>query len=122
MANLQIRVDDALKAQAHAVSADLGMDVATAVRIFLAQMVREKALPFTPSLDPFHSSQNQAHLVRLAHEMTAPAARFQGARVMNREEWLREAVHTGLQALENKDFAQDEHIKDIFAKAGANVG
>ena len=59
MANLQIRIDDALKSQAQAITADLGMDVATAVRIFLAQMVREKALPFTPSLD------------RLAQEMDA---------------------------------------------------
>ena len=71
MANLQIRVDDALKTQAHAVTAELGMDVATAVRIFLAQMVREKALPFTPNLDPFYSQQNQTHLTRLAQEMDA---------------------------------------------------
>lgn len=71
MANLQIRIDDALKSQAQAITADLGMDVATAVRIFLAQMVREKALPFTPSLDPFYSQQNQAHLARLAQEMDA---------------------------------------------------
>ena len=71
MANLQIRIDDALKSQAQAITADLGMDVATAVRIFLAQMVREKALPFPPSLDPFSSQQNQAHLARLAQERDA---------------------------------------------------
>ncbi|SDF14027.1 type II toxin-antitoxin system RelB/DinJ family antitoxin [Desulfovibrio legallii] len=71
MANLQIRLDDALKAQAQAVTADLGLDVATAVRMFLVQMVRERALPFTPSLDPFYSPQNQAHLARLAQDMDA---------------------------------------------------
>ncbi len=69
MANLQIRIDDELNAQAQAVIADLGLDVATAVRIFLAQMVRERALPFTPRLDPFYSPQNQAHLARLTRDM-----------------------------------------------------
>lgn len=43
----------------------------TTVRIFLAQMVREKALSFTPSLDPFYSQQNQVHLARLAQEVDA---------------------------------------------------
>lgn len=71
MANLQIRLDESLKAQAQAITADLGMDVATAVRIFLAQMVRERAMPFTPSLDRFHSPQNQAHLARVARDMDA---------------------------------------------------
>ncbi len=71
MANLQIRIDENLKAQAQSITADMGMDVATAVRMFLTQMVREKALPFTPSLDPFYHPHNQAHLARLAHEMDA---------------------------------------------------
>ena len=71
MANLQIRIDDALKAEAQTITADMGMDVATAVRIFLTQMVRDKALPFTPSLDPFYHRRNQEHLARLAQEMDA---------------------------------------------------
>lgn len=71
MANLQIRLDESLKAQAQEITADMGMDVATAVRIFLAQMVRERAMPFTPSLDRFYSPQNQAHLARVARDMDA---------------------------------------------------
>lgn len=69
MANLQIRIDDDLKAQAQAVTAHLGLDVATAVRMFLTQMVRERALPFIPRMDPFYSPENQAHLTRLAQDM-----------------------------------------------------
>lgn len=105
MANLQIRIDDALKTQAQAISNDLGMDVATAVRIFLVQMVRERALPFTPSLEPLK-----------------PVAAPQEGQSMPREEWLRSAVHTGLQALQRNDFVPEERIKGIFAKAGASVG
>lgn len=62
MANLQVKIDDELNANAKAVAASLGMDVNTAVRIFLTQMVRENALPFRPSADPFYSPRNQAAL------------------------------------------------------------
>lgn len=63
MANLQVKIDDQLNADAKAVAASLGMDVNTAVRIFLTQMVREKALPFRPSADPFYSARNQLALL-----------------------------------------------------------
>ncbi|MDL2268622.1 type II toxin-antitoxin system RelB/DinJ family antitoxin [Desulfosarcina sp. OttesenSCG-928-G17] len=62
MANLQVKIDDQLNADAKAVAASLGMDVNTAVRIFLTQMVRDKALPFRPVADPFYSLKNQAVL------------------------------------------------------------
>ncbi len=62
MANVQIRVDDGLRAQAQAVAASMGMDLASAVRIFLTQMVRENGLPFRPNADPFYSAKNQEAL------------------------------------------------------------
>lgn len=62
MANVQVKVDDALKAKAQAVAASMGLDLASAVRIFLTQMVRENGLPFRPSGDPFYSEKNLAAL------------------------------------------------------------
>jgi len=58
IANLQIRVDEDLRAQAQQVAGALGMDLTTAVRVFLKQMVCEKALPFRPAMDPFYSASN----------------------------------------------------------------
>lgn len=69
MANLQIKIDDELNANAKIVAANLGMDVHTAVRIFLTQMVRENALPFRPAVDPFFSPANIAHLEAAAQDM-----------------------------------------------------
>ena len=102
MANLQIRLSDDLKAQAHAVTADLGMDVATAVRLFLVQMIRDKALPFTP-------------------RTTLSEAQSAIQQTMSREEWLYNAVHTGLEAMDRNDYAAEKKIKDIFSKAGVHV-
>lgn len=59
MAVLQVRLDDKLKDEAQKVAQGLGMDLTTAVRIFLNQMVIDSALPFKPELDPFFSRKNQ---------------------------------------------------------------
>ena len=42
-----ISIDAEIKAQAQALLADLGLDLSTAVNIFLRQMVRDNAIPFT---------------------------------------------------------------------------
>ena len=62
MANVQVKVDDQLRDTAQAVAASMGLDLASAVRIFLTQMVRENGLPFKPSGDPFYNERNLAAL------------------------------------------------------------
>lgn len=42
-----ITIDSETKAKAQELLADLGLDLSTAVNIFLRQMIRENALPFT---------------------------------------------------------------------------
>ena len=46
MANIQVRVNDDLKAQADMLFASLGFDTSTAVRIFLNAAVENNGLPF----------------------------------------------------------------------------
>jgi DNA-damage-inducible protein J len=71
MANLQIRLDDTLKDQAQAVVQDMGLDLSAAVRIFLAQVVKENGLPFRPTNEPFYSAKNQDALRRSAAQIEA---------------------------------------------------
>lgn len=71
MANLQVRLDDSLKAKAQTVAEGMGMDLSSAVRIFLAQMVRENGLPFTPSNDPFYSAKNRQALSQSLSQVVA---------------------------------------------------
>jgi DNA-damage-inducible protein J len=44
--NINIRTDSALKAQAQAVLEDLGLDLSTAINVFLRQVVQKEAIPF----------------------------------------------------------------------------
>ena len=46
-----ITIDAETKAKAQAMLADLGLDLSTAVNIFLRQMIRENAIPFTIQRD-----------------------------------------------------------------------
>jgi DNA-damage-inducible protein J len=43
---VQVRVEDRVKEQADGLFADLGMDTATAVRMFLVQAIQAGGLPF----------------------------------------------------------------------------
>lgn len=52
MSRLSIRIDDKLKEQAKEVYEELGMDLSTAVIVFLKQSVREQQLPFQPRVEP----------------------------------------------------------------------
>lgn len=54
---IQVRVEEELRKEADALFAGLGFDTTTAIRIFLAQAVRERGIPFPISekVDPFYS-------------------------------------------------------------------
>jgi DNA-damage-inducible protein J len=68
MANLNIRVDDAVKRQAEVVFSELGLSLSTATTIFLKQVIRCNGIPFDLRLDPFYSAANMAVLKDSAKE------------------------------------------------------
>lgn len=44
--NINIRTDSELKARAQSVLTDLGLDMSTAINVFLRQVVHRQAIPF----------------------------------------------------------------------------
>lgn len=52
MANINIRVDEKLKKQSQKMFQELGLDMSSAIKMFLQQTVHEKGLPFRPTRDP----------------------------------------------------------------------
>ena len=72
MGLIQLRVDDDLKLQATKVFEELGLDLSTAIRIFLKRSVMKNGLPFgmtndvvpppaSKALDAMRRSQEHAH-------------------------------------------------------------
>lgn len=55
------RIDPATKDDAQAVLADMGLDMSTAINIFLKQVARDRRLPFTPdAVDPLDRATDLA--------------------------------------------------------------
>jgi len=64
MSILQVRVDDNVRLQASEIAKSMGIDLTTAVRMFLQQMINERGIPFKPRIDPFYSDINQERLLQ----------------------------------------------------------
>ncbi len=62
MAQLNIRVDDEIKKQAEQLFNDLGMNLSTAINVFLRQALIKQGMPFEVKQDPFYSPRNMAYL------------------------------------------------------------
>ena len=71
MAQVNIRIEDKLKAQGESLFNTLGMSFSTAVSIFVSQAVREGGLPFaiTTKTDPFYSESNMRVLMSSITDM-----------------------------------------------------
>lgn len=62
--NLNVRVDDAVKKEAEELLGELGMNMTTAINVFLRQMLRVRGIPFDITADPFYSEANMKYLER----------------------------------------------------------
>ena len=67
--NVNIRIDEDLKKDAEALFAELGLNMTSAVNIFIRQSLREKGIPFEITLRPEKNEEdfyNPVNLKRLA--------------------------------------------------------
>ena len=65
-ANINVRVDADLKKAAEDLFDDLGLNMSSAITMFLVKVARERRIPFEISADPFYSAANMAELERRA--------------------------------------------------------
>ena len=65
MANISLRVDDAVKRQVESICSELGMSLSTATNIFYKKMISYGGIPFELKVDPFYSEENQIHLEKV---------------------------------------------------------
>lgn len=65
---IQIRVDQKLKSEASKTLKSLGLDMSTGVKIFLAQVINTKSIPFPVMSADFWPEEKKQELVRIAEE------------------------------------------------------
>jgi DNA-damage-inducible protein J len=64
MAQVNIRIDDELKARADDIFEELGLNMTTAFTMFVRQTIRQGGIPFeiTTRTDPFYNTENMKAL------------------------------------------------------------
>lgn len=64
MDTIQIRVDAKTKKSVKKIFADMGMDMSTGVKLYFAQVMREKGLPFQPRTVNGFTPAQEARMLR----------------------------------------------------------
>lgn len=59
MAQISMRVDDDVKKRAEIACDTLGLNLTTAINIYLVKLGNEMRIPFNVSADPFYNPENQ---------------------------------------------------------------
>ncbi len=66
MTQINFRIEDDIKINAEKALKEMGLNMSTAITMFLVKVGREKRIPFEINADPFYSAENIAELERRA--------------------------------------------------------
>ncbi len=59
MAQLSMRIDDTVKRKAEIACEALGLNMTTAINLYLVKLGNEMRIPFEVAVDPFYNPENQ---------------------------------------------------------------
>lgn len=62
MTQVNFRIDEEIKADAETTLKDMGLNMSTAITMFLTKVAKEKRIPFEINVDPFYSPENMLEL------------------------------------------------------------
>ncbi len=66
MTQINFRIEDDIKINAEKALKEMGLNMSTAITMFLVKVGREKRIPFEINADPFYNAENIAELERRA--------------------------------------------------------
>ena len=62
MTQVNFRIDEDIKTNAEAALKEMGLNMSSAITMFLTKVAREKRIPFEVNADPFYSAENMLEL------------------------------------------------------------
>ncbi len=69
MSTINIRIDEDLKNKSEIILEDMGLNMTTAFKIFLKEVIRSHSIPFKLKSDLFYSESNQKALEKSIREL-----------------------------------------------------
>lgn len=77
MTQVNFRIDEDVKESAEKALKDMGLNLTTAITMFLTKVGREKRIPFEVTADPFYSESNIRYLEKIADDIKTGKAHFE---------------------------------------------
>ena len=66
---INVRIDEDLKKQFEIFCNETGLNISTAITMFVKTVVRENEIPFKIAVDPFYSEENMKHLKKAINDL-----------------------------------------------------
>lgn len=82
---VQIRIDEKMKREATKTLKAMGLDMSTGVKLFLAQVVNTKSIPFPVMSADFWPEEKKREMVREAKEALKSGKRYSSAEELHRD-------------------------------------
>ncbi|MEG0770555.1 MAG: type II toxin-antitoxin system RelB/DinJ family antitoxin [Clostridia bacterium] len=76
--NVSIRMDEDLKKQFDTFCTEIGMNMTTAINVFVKKAVKEQRIPFeiSAAVDPFYSESNMKYLNKVVSDIETGKAKL----------------------------------------------
>lgn len=76
MAQVNFRIDDEVKESAERALKAMGLNMSTAITMFLTKVGREQRIPFEITADPFYSESNMRFLEKIIDDIESGRAKL----------------------------------------------
>lgn len=76
MTQVNFRIDEEVKENAERALKAMGLNMSTAITMFLTKVGREQRIPFEITSDPFYSESNIEHLKQIMSDINEGNANF----------------------------------------------
>ncbi|MCM1486886.1 MAG: type II toxin-antitoxin system RelB/DinJ family antitoxin [Firmicutes bacterium] len=86
MTQINFRIDEEVKENAEKALKDMGLNMSTAITMFLTKVGRERRIPFEITADPFYSESNIRYLEEIAADVKSGKANFREHEILEDNE------------------------------------
>lgn len=76
MTQINFRIDDEVKESAERALKAMGLNMSTAITMFLTKVGREQRIPFEITADPFYSEKNMKYLEKIIDDIESGRAKL----------------------------------------------
>ena len=87
MTTIQVRVDEKTKARARKIFGKMGLDVSSGIKLYLARVIQDECMPFTPRTENGYTPEQERKLIREVEWAEKYGKKYTSAKAAMRDLW-----------------------------------